>query len=207
VGVCLTLLGLVLHLDGGHGNALSLLSRGWAEIDRDRQPLLALRGGLALASCLAEVGQAERAHSVLGEAWRLYSRVSNPAEMLRVYWAEARALARMGKHDEALPVLEAVWRQLVAEPSPTEAVLVTADLVLALAQVDRRQEIVARLAALESAFPANPALALGAETMRVLARLALEGEPKLRQGVNGTVVTLRRAFRAWGLWIKPLPVA
>src|SRR6185295_7359662 len=108
VGCCLTLLGLVLQEEGDQGEALSLLRRGWAEMDRDGWPLLALRAGLVLASCLAQAEQTERARQMLREAWRLFGEVSDPREMIRVYWLEGRALARLGDREEAIQVLESV---------------------------------------------------------------------------------------------------
>jgi hypothetical protein len=68
VGCCLTLLGLVLQEEGDPAEALSLLSRGWATMDRAVRPLLALRGGLTLACSLAQAEQTERARHVLRQA-------------------------------------------------------------------------------------------------------------------------------------------
>jgi tetratricopeptide (TPR) repeat protein len=207
VGACLTLLGLVLQEEGGYGDALSLLARGWAEMDRDGRPLLALRGGLALAACLAQAEQAERARGVLNEAWRLYPQVLDPAEMLRIYWLEGRVLARLGDREEALHVLESVRRQLFDEPSPAEAALVTLDLALALAESGRAEEIEVLAAALQVSFPAVPVMPLTAENLRAIAILARRGERRLREAGQATAVTLRRMFRACGLRIKPLPFA
>jgi len=207
VGACLTLLGLLLQEEGGQGDALSLLVRGWAEMDRDGRPLLALRGGLVLAACLAQAEQMERARGVLREAWQLFLRVTDPEEMVRVYWLEGRALARLGDHEEALHVLESVRRQLVAEPSPAEAALVSVDLALALAESGRAKEAGALAGTLESYLSGVPALAFAAGKIRLLARLAERRDPRLRGAAHATAIVLRRKLRARGLRIKPVPFA
>jgi tetratricopeptide (TPR) repeat protein len=207
VGACLTLLGIVLHEEGGLGKPLPLLARGWTEIDRDGRPLLALRGGLTLALCLARAGQGERARGVLRETWRLFAEVWDPAEMVRVYWWEGRVLVRLGDREEGLHVLESVRRKLIAEPSPAEAALVSLDLALALAESGRADEIEALAQALQSAFPDVPAMPLTAENLRAIAILARRGDRRLREAGQATAVTLRRMLRACGLPIKPLPFA
>jgi tetratricopeptide (TPR) repeat protein len=204
VGACLTLLGLVLHEEGGQGDPLALLARGWTEMDRDGRPLLALRGGLALAELLAQAEQGERARAVLRESWRFFAEVSDPAEMVRVYWWEGRVLVRLRDWEEALHVLESVRRQLIAEPSPAEAALVSLDLALALTEVGRTDEIEALAEALQSAFPAVPVMPLTAENLRAIAILARRGERRLREAGQATSITLRRMVRVCGLRIKPV---
>ncbi len=205
VALCLMLLGLVLLEEGGHGDTLALLASGWAEMDRDGRPFVALKGGLALAACLGEAKQGERARGVLREAWQIYSRIVHPEEMTRVYGWEGRALGRLGDLEEALHVLESVRQKLLAEPSPAEAALVSLDLALALAESGRVNEIEALASALEAYLPGAPALALAAGKVRLLARLAARGDSRLREAVDATAITLRRMFRACGLRIKPLP--
>jgi len=207
VGACLTLLGLVLHEEGGQGDPLALLARGWTEMDRDGRPLLALRGGLALAALLAQAEQGERARGLLRETWRLFAAVAEPEEMVRVYWWEGRVLARLGEREEALHVLESVRRQLIAEPSPAEAALVSLDLALALAESGQVDEIEALAEALQSSFPTVPVMPLTAENLRAIAILARRGERRLREAGQATAVTLRRMVRACGLRLKPLPFA
>ena len=207
VGVCLTILGLVLLEEGRQGDPLTLLARGWAEMDRDGRPHLALRGGLALAALLAQADQGERARSVLTESWRLFSQVTDPAEMLRVYAGEGRALARLGEREEAMHVLESVRRQLLAEPSPAEAALVSLDLALVLAESGRAEEIEALAETLWSSFPQLPAMLFAAQYLSAVAILARDGEPRLQEAARKTAITLRRMFRARGLRIKPLPFA
>jgi tetratricopeptide (TPR) repeat protein len=186
---------------------LTLLAHGWTEMDRPSRPLLALRGGLALAALLAQAGQQDRARGVLKQSWRLFAEVTEPAEMLRVYAWEGKVLARLGDLDEALHVLESVRRQLLAEPSPAEAALVSLDLALALAESDRAGEIEALADGLRCSFPEIRAMRLAEENLRAIAILARRGEPRLREATFKTAITLRRVFRASGLRIKPLPFA
>jgi hypothetical protein len=207
VGACLVILGLVLLEEGGPGEPLELLARGWAEMDRDGRPHLALRGGLALAALMAQAEQGERARGVLKESWRLFSQVTEPAEMLRVYAWEGKALARLGDREEALHVLESVRRQLLAEPSPAEAALVSLDLALLLAEGGRADEIDALAEALWDSFAQVPVMPVAAQHLGAIAILAREGEPRLREAAFKTAITLRRMFRACGLRIKPLPFA
>jgi tetratricopeptide (TPR) repeat protein len=207
VGCCLTLLGLVLQEESDEGEALPLLSRGWAEMDRDGRPLLALRAGLALAACLALAEQPERARGVLREAWRFFAEVTDPQEMVRVYWWEGRALALLGEREEGLNVLESVRRQLIEEPSPAEAALVSLDLALALAEGGRPEAIEALAEALHTSFSTVAVMPLVAENLRALAILARRGEPGLHTAAHRTAANLRRMFRSYGLRIKPLPFA
>src|SRR6185295_13810691 len=204
-GACLLLLGLVLLEEAREGEALALLAHGWNEMDRDTRPLLALRGGLALAASLAQTGDEERARRVLKQSWQLFAEVSEPAEMLRVYAWEGRVLARLGDRGEALHVLESVRRQLLAEPSPAEAALVSLDLALVLAESCRAEEIEALAEELRSSFPEIPAMLRAAHHLSAVGILAREGEPRLREAAFKTAITLRRMFRACGLRFKPLP--
>jgi hypothetical protein len=207
-GTCLMILGLVLlEEEGREGEPLTLLAHGWTEMDRDSRPLLALRGGMALAALLAKDGQEARARAVLKQSWQLFAEVTEPAEMLRVYALEGKVLARLGDLDEALHVLESVRRQLLAEPSPAEAALVSLDLALALAESDRAGEIEALADGLWCSFPEIRAMRLAEENLRAIAILARRGEPRLREATFKTAITLRRVFRASGLRIKPLPFA
>ena len=206
VGACMVILGLVLE-EGQQENPLALLSRAWVEMDRNTRPLLALRGGLALAALLAQADQEERARAVLKQSWPLFAEVTEPAEMLRVYAWEGKVLARLGDRDEALHVLESVRRQLLAEPSPAEAALVSLDLALALAESHRAGEIEALAEALQCSFPEIPAMRLAEENLKAVAILAQRNEPRLREATFKTAITLRRVFRACGLRIKPLPFA
>jgi tetratricopeptide (TPR) repeat protein len=205
VGGCLALLGLVLQEEGDEGEALSLLSRGWAEMDREVRPLFAVRAGLALADCLAQVEQTERARHVLLEAWQLFGEVTDPREMVRVHWLEGRVLCGLGEREEALHVLESVRRQLLAEPSPAEAALVSLDLALALAESGRAEEIEALAEALRATFPDTPAMSPAAEVVRALARPAVS-EHRLGEAARATA-GLRRLFRKHGPPLKPLPFA
>ena len=199
------LLGLV-RLETGDGEALPALHRGWPEVDRDAQPLAALRGGLALAASLAQAGQEDRARSVLREAWGLYSRVTEARETHRVFWWEGRVLASLGDHEEALEMLESVRRHLLAEPAPAEAALVSVDLARVMAESHRAAGIEALAEELTSAFPEVPVLALAAEGIRSLVHLARPGEAPLREAGSAVEITLRRAFRVCGLGIQPFPV-
>jgi tetratricopeptide (TPR) repeat protein len=205
VGACLLVLGLILLEEGGEGDALFLLARGWDKMDREGHPLLALRGGLVLAAALAEDNQPQRARGVLREAWQLFSQVHDPAEMVRVYWLEGRALARLGERDEALHILESVRRELASEPSPAETALESLDLALALAESGRAGEIEAVGEGLRSWFPGVAALGFAARRVRLLARLAERDDPLLRQAVYATRITLRRKFRVCGFHVRPLP--
>jgi tetratricopeptide (TPR) repeat protein len=201
--LCWTLLGLHLLETGEPGDALPLLARGWSGMERDLQPLLALRGGLALAACLAKVDQRDRASGVLREAWPLYSKVKDAAEMVRVYAWEGRALAALGQAEEAMHLLDSVRRKLLDEPALAEATLTTLDLALLLAANSRSAEIDSLVADLEARFPGT-----------ALRKVALEGLRALTHQTHGTLaeagyaieVTLRRAFRICGERMRPLPV-
>jgi tetratricopeptide (TPR) repeat protein len=199
------LLGLV-RLETGDGDALQALHRGWPEVDRDADPLAALRGGLALAASLAQAGQGDRARDVLRQAWGLYSRVTDPREMHRVVWWEGRTLAGLGDHEEGLELLESVRRQLFAEPSPAEAALVSIDLARLMLESHRSAGIEGLAQELTSAFPGVPVLALAAEGIRSLVHLERPDEPSLREAGSAIEITLRRAFRVCGLGIRPFPV-
>lgn len=207
VDACFVIFGLVLLEEGEQEDPLGFLARGWAGMDRDGRPHLALRGGLALAALLAEADEGERARSVLKESWRLFSQVTDPAEMLRVYAWEGKALARLGDREEALHVLESARRQLLAEPSPAEAALVSLDLALVLAESGRTDEIDALAEALWDSFPQIPAMPVAAQHLGAIAILARQGEPCLREAAARTAITLRRMFRAGGLRLRPLPFA
>lgn len=200
-----TLLGLVLLETGERGDTLSLLARGWAGLERDVQPRLALRGGLALAACLAQADQRERARSVLREAWRLYSQVTDPEEVTRTFWWEGRVLASLGDREEARYLLESVRRMLLEESSPAEAALVSMDLALILAESGQAEEIPPLIASLESVFPAVSTTVLATEGLRMIAEAGPRGHP-LHETARAAAVTLRRAFRACRLRIKPFPV-
>jgi tetratricopeptide (TPR) repeat protein len=207
VGACLMLLGLLLQETDWHEDMLSLLLRGWIEIDRGRQPHLALRGGLALVAALARVERPERARAVLEETYRLFSHVTDPEEKIRLCWWEARALVSLGSAEEALPILESVRRHFLAERSPAEAALISLDLVLAHSAAGRVDEMGSLYDDLESVFAKGRALDLAWERIALSQGLAKSGNPRLREVVSESAVLFWRTFRTSGLRIKPLWMA
>jgi hypothetical protein len=173
VGACLMLLGLLLQETDWHEDTLSLLLRGWVEMDRGRQPHLALRGGLALVAALARVERPERARAVLEETYRLFSQVIDPEDKIRLCWWEARTLVSLGSVEEALPILESVRRHFLAERSPAQAALTSLDLVLAHSAAGRVDEMGSSLYDdLGSIFPNGRALDLAWQ------RIALSQGPR-----------------------------
>jgi hypothetical protein len=203
--LCWTLLGLHLLETGEPGDALPLLARGWAGMERDLQTLLALRGGLALAVCLAKVDQRDRANGVLREVWPLYSGVKDAAEMVRIYAWEGRALAALGQTEEAIHLLDSVRQKLLREPALAEAALTALDLAHLLAANGRTAGIEPLAADLETRFPDTPIRAIATEGLRTLA--ATQTGTSLAETAYAVEVTLRRAFRSCGERMWPLPVA
>lgn len=201
--LCSTLSGLHLLETGEAGDALPLLARGWSGMERDQQPLLALRGGLALTVCLARVDQRDRASGVLREAWPLYSAVRDAVEMVRVYAWEGRALAALGQAEEAQHLLDSVRRKLLDEPALAEATLTSLDLAHLLAANGKAAEIEPLTADLETRFPPTPLRAVALEGLRTL---TLRTGSTLAETGYAIEVTLRRAFRICGERIRPLPV-
>lgn len=202
--LCRLLLGLVLLETEGSEDALSTLTRSWPNVDREAQPLPALRGGLALASMLAQAGQADRARQILRETWGLYSGVSDPKEMSRVFWWEGRVLASLGDPSEALDLLESVRQNLLAEPSAAEAALVSLDLARALVETGRGREAEVLADDLEKHSGSTvPFLALAAEGIRSFASPGPDGSVDFG---NSLELTLRRAFRASAMGMRPFPV-
>jgi hypothetical protein len=201
-----TLLGLVL-LETGSSDAVPALTRGWSGIDRDAQPVVALRGGLALAASLAQRGEAEHGRNVLSETWRLYAALDDTREIHRVFWWEGRALGALGD-EAAVDLLDSVRRELLAEENPAETALVSIDLAVVLAENDRAGEIEALVSDLKSAFPSTGVLSLATEGIRSLvdADAHREDELALRYAASVVEVTLRRAFRVRGMGIRPFSV-
>jgi tetratricopeptide (TPR) repeat protein len=204
VGVCRALLGLLEEEEGRPAAALPELLKSWAALDRDLRPVFALRLGLGLARCLAELDQGERARSVLQEAWRLYAAVEDPGEMLRVYWREARVLACLGEREEARHVLASVGPKLAKEGSLAEAVLVSLDLALTLAEEGRFGEIGKLAAGLPPAFPGA---SKAEEGLHTLAALAERRDPGLREAAARERAGLLRMLRLGGVPVRSLPFA
>lgn len=202
---CLALLGLLQAEEPVPGNALALLHEGWAGMDRELRPLLAVRVGLALALLLAESGHKEKTRSLLREIWRFHAQVTDPEEMVRVYWFEARVLARLGDREEARHLLEAVFRKLLEKKSLAESTLVAMDLALLLVETGHPEEVRPLAANLESAFAGAPALVLASAALGDFADLIDGGEPQVREIAAATLSGLFRAFRAGGVWMKPIP--
>jgi hypothetical protein len=194
--------GLLLVEQGALDSALPLLYRGWMGMDREVRPQIAQRVGLALAACLVEADETDRAQSLLEETWRLYSGSTPAEEMLRVYWAEARVLAGLGKGEEARHLLASVVERLLEEGSVAEAALAGLDLVLVLAELNRLAEVAELEARLAAALPAGSA---AAAALPLLASPGQGGE--LQDRVRRKGVLLLRDLRSAGTWIKPLPYA
>lgn len=202
-GTCWALLGLLHEEEGQLGSALPSLARGWAALDREIRPAFSLRVALALAVCLAETEQGESARSVLREAWRLYAAVTEPGEMLRVYWTEARVLTRLGDREEALDVFGSVRLKLLEEESLPEAALVSLDFAVALAEAGRPGEV----EKLATGLDELPGREVVASALQEIAGNAKRRDSNLRTLVSLPAITLRRTFRLYRLWIKPLPFA
>lgn len=204
VATCLALSGLLAVEEGLFADALPRLTQAWAALDRDVRPIFALRTGLALGRCLAEVDQDAGARNVLRDVWRFYSEVRDDGEMLRAYWGEALVLARLHEWTESIHLLESVQPKLVTEGSHAEAALLSLDLALVLAEAGRSDEIMS----LATALPANFVARLQAvSTLREIAALSRKRDPRLRPSALLSRVTLLRTFRLCGLSIRPLPFA
>lgn len=187
-GCTLALAGLLEEEEGQTTSALPNLLKGWASMDRQARPGFAVRVGLTLAFCLADVDQGERARSLLREVWQLSSHVTDVSEWLRLYWAEARVLGRLGERAEAMQMLTSVREKLEAEGSRAEAALVGLDFDLLLAEGGRLEETEFLKALLPQDCTVGPDLRL-----RDLAAL-----PRAE---------LRRVYRLGGHRIRPLPFA
>ena len=128
--------------------------------------------------------------------------------MDRVFWLEGRALAALGDEDDAaIELLGSARRQLIAEPSPAEAALASLDLSMALAEADRSGEIEEVARSLKEAFPDIPLLVLAAEGMVAIREDAANQAVTLRETGVVMAASLRRAFRVFGLLVRPFPVA
>ena len=204
--LCWTLQGLHFLEIGESGDALPRLARGGPGWSATCSRLVALRGGLALAVCLAKVDQRDRASGVLREVWPLYSRVKDAAEMVRVYAWEGRALAVLGDTEEAMHLLDSVRRKLLNEPALAEATLTTLDLARLLAANGRTAEIDPLIADLKAGFPETAVRAVATEGLRSIVTAGRPGGTLAETG-DAIEVTLRRAFRICGERIRPLPVA
>jgi hypothetical protein len=204
--LCRGLLGLVLW-DVGSADATAALSWSWEGIDRQGRPLVALRIGLALAACLGQAGQDRKARHILSETWKLYPAVTDAREMDRVFWWEGRALASLGDDEMGIELLASARRQLILEPSPAEAALASLDLSIALAEADRPGEIEEVARSLKAVFPDVPLLVLAAEGMEAIRADAATQAVTLRETGVAVAATLRRAFRVFGLGVRPFPMA
>lgn len=201
--VCLALLGLLFIEQGDPSRALGPLQRSRMVTDPARLPWLALRSGLALAFCLADLGQARRAGKVLEESLQLRELVKNPRELLASSWMEARIGARLGT-PEAREMLEALRRKLAAENLFPESVLASLDLALLLARLDQPAGIARLIEEIETAFAGREGLAA---TRNALLRLMQEAEhdTDLRILEVDLALFLRRTFRFYGYRVEPLP--
>ena len=191
-GCTLALIGLLEEEEGQTATALPNLLKGWTLMDRQARPGFAVRVGLTLALCLADVEQGERARSLLREVMELTSHVTDASEWLRIYWAEARALGRLGEVAEAMEMLLSVRERLEAEGSEAEADLVSVDVDLLLAEAGRLEETESLKTLLPEGFA-----------------LAPPDEPELRwrEVVAIPRAELYRVFRISGHPMKPLPFA
>lgn len=206
-GTCRALLGLLRAEETGFGNPLPSLQKGWASMAREIRPLIALRVGFTLASCLAEKGNVERARDVLKEAWNLYSGVTDERQVLRAFWFEARAISRLGDSAEAAQLLESVRRKLLEEPSPAEAALASVDLGLVLAELGRPAEILQLSSDLVAAFPDEPALIMAVSNLASFGQRAIAGEPWLLDTARCSAATMLRTFRLNRVSLTPIPFA
>lgn len=191
LGATLGLVGLLEEEEGQTASALPKLLKAWASMDRQARPAFAVRVGLALALCLADLDQGERARSLLREVWQLTSHIKDVSEWHRLYWAEARVLGRLGQSDEAMDMLSSVRERLLAEGSRAEAVLAALDFELLVAEAGRLEET----ELLRTLLPPGIEAGRGAS------------EPRWRDLVARPRAELRRVYRLDGRRLKPLPFA
>jgi tetratricopeptide (TPR) repeat protein len=201
-GACKSFLGMLLYEEGGLGDPLSALQSGWIEMPHDATPLLALRTGLTLANCLADRLQVERAQWLLKEVWPLYSQLSDDQELLHAFWLEGRVLAKFGRRDEALSMLESVRLRFLTGATPAEAALVSMDLVPLLA-AEGRPEHIQQLAT--DLLTALGPMDLAEKLISSLAEVAKTPMVDLPYSALNASRSLRRAFRAEGCLLQPLP--
>jgi hypothetical protein len=106
-----------------------------------------------------------------------------------------------------IELLASARRQLILEPSPAEAALASLDLSIALAEADRPGEIEEVARSLKAVFPDVPLLVLAAEGMEAIRADAATQAVTLRETGVAVAATLRRAFRVFGLGVRPFPMA
>lgn len=133
-GVCLASIGLLYLGESAYAPAFNPLSRARIHLCPELSPRLACRSRLALALCLAHLGQPGAAWSLVEEARRLYAEVPDPSARLRFHWLEGKVAARLGREAEALDLFRFVRERLIAEGEAVEAGLVTVDLGVLLAR-------------------------------------------------------------------------
>jgi tetratricopeptide (TPR) repeat protein len=206
-GVCLALRGLLAAEEDNVGDALPCLHQGWALMDRDLRPQLALRVALSLSFCFAAASQEEQARCFYDEALRLLPVLRDPEETVRVMWLQARVLARLGQKGEARDLLQSVLRALGAENSLAEAILAGLDLAL-LSESAEMGTLVDYLGSIHFEPQDGPVLDLVLDALYALEVYSAKPERiALERKVIAVRDSLRRTFRARGLPMKPLPFA
>jgi tetratricopeptide (TPR) repeat protein len=206
-GVCFALLGLLAAEEDNVGDALPYLYQGWALMDRDLRPQLALRVALSLSFCFAAASQEEQARCFYNEALRLLPALRDPEETVRVMWLQARVLARLGQKGEAKHLLQSVLRALGAENSLAEAVLAGLDLAL-LSDSAKMGTLVEYLGSINFEPLDGPVLDLVLDALYALEVYSAKPERiALERKVIAIRDSLRRTFRVRGLPMKPLPFA
>lgn len=207
VEVCLTLKGLLLFEENRIPLALQPLNRAWRKLDRELRPVLAQRVAMALAISLAQAGHGDRARQVWGEGGKLRPLVSDERELLRIYGYEGRLLGLFGEAGEARQILAAVRRKLLAEASVGEAALVSLDLSVVLAEAGEAEEIARLSEELGRSAPRSGPMDLAIVALMSFASRVRRGEKLPWEDAAAAMVSLRRAFRAVGLRLRPLPFA
>lgn len=204
-GACLALLGLLRAENGDPRGAHLWLARGRRQAG-SHPPWLAVRTGLTLALCLAQLGNPPAAHRVLAETRPLYGLVKNEDELVRVYWLEGRILSWLGAAREAAEILDHARRKLFGQGKLPEAALATLDYGLLMAEAGRLGPLSASISEFQTAFEDSPGLDGALEALSHFAELAVQGKVNLRDTAAETAKTLRHAFRLAGLPIEPLPL-
>jgi tetratricopeptide (TPR) repeat protein len=121
--------------------AISLLERGLAWIDAERDPELFLTAVHNLADAFATAERFADAAGVIAEHRGLYARLAEPLNLLKLRWVEAKIAAGLGDHEAAARGLVAVRAAVAERRLGYDAALAGLDLAVVWLEMGRSDRI------------------------------------------------------------------
>lgn len=154
-GKCLCRLAFLYFQEHDVERASRLFAQARGLLSFKHSPALAAQCHLGLATCLALLGDLDKARELRKQSQPLGDIVADTRELTDIDWLEAKLAGLLGEHDVAVAGLSSVRRRLFKHKRLLDAALCSLDLARLFAKAGQAERIQELIKELHTAFPSS----------------------------------------------------